>query len=94
MSQERQRGFSAVEVVIALVVVAAIGATGYLAYGRMKDASKTPTASEQVQKSSAPAAPAVSNANDLDKASKALDDTNVDASSADSAALDTELKNL
>ncbi|HTH72730.1 MAG TPA: prepilin-type N-terminal cleavage/methylation domain-containing protein [Candidatus Pristimantibacillus sp.] len=94
MSQQRQRGFSVVEVVIAVVVVAAIATTGYLAYGRMKDASKAPTASDQVQKGTTPSAPAVSSAKDLDTSSKTLDDTNVDATTADTADLDAELNNL
>lgn len=90
----RQRGFSAVEVVIAVFVVAAIGATGYLAYNRMKDANKTPTASDQIQNGSAPSAPTVSGASDLDTAAKTLDNTNVDASLSDSSALDSEAGNF
>ena len=89
-----QRGFSAIEVVIAVVVVAALAATGYLAYGRMKDASQTPTASEQIQKGNAPIAPKVSNTSDLDTASKTLDNTNLDATLSDTADLDTELNNF
>ncbi len=94
MSHIRQRGFSAIEVVIALVVVAAIGGTGYLAYNRMKDANKTPTASEQAEKGSTPSAPVVNNTADLDTASKALDNTNVDASATDTTQLDSELNNF
>lgn len=94
MSQIRQRGFSAVEVVIAIVVVAAIGGTGYLAYDRMKDAGKAPTASDQAENGSAPTAPDVKDTDDLDSATKALDDTNVDASVSDSTQLDTELNNF
>jgi prepilin-type N-terminal cleavage/methylation domain-containing protein len=89
-----QHGFSAVEVVIAIFVVAAIGATGYLAFGRMKDASKAPSASEQVQEGTTPAAPAVDDQSDLDAAAKTLDETNLEASTADSAALDTELSSF
>lgn len=94
MSQIRQRGFSAVEVVIAIVVVAAIGGTGYLAYDRMQDAGKTPTASDQADNGSAPTAPDVKDTDDLDSAAKTLDDTNVDASLSDSTQLDTELNNF
>lgn len=94
MNQIKQRGFSAVEVVIAVVVVAAIGATGYLAYNRMSDANKTPTASDQVEKGSTPSAPTVKDTGDLDAASKSLDNTNVDASLSDSSDLDAELNNF
>jgi Tfp pilus assembly protein PilV len=94
MSTPQQRGFSVVEAVIAVLVVAAIGATGYLAYSRMKDSSKTPTASDQVEKASAPTAPTISKAKDLDKASSALDSTNLDASSTDTSQLDAEVSNF
>lgn len=94
MKFRNQRGFSAVEVVIAVFVAAAIGVTGYLAYDRMKDASKSPSASEQVEKASAPAAPSISSTKDLDEAEKALDATNLDASSADAAELDSETSNF
>lgn len=94
MSLPNQRGFSAVEVILAVVIVAAIGATGYLAYDRMKDANNTPSASQQAEDGTAPAAPSVSDTNDLDKAAKTLDETNLDASVSDSAELDSELQNF
>ncbi len=90
----QQRGFSVVEAVIAVVVVAAIGVTGYWAYSRMQTASKTPSASEQTQKATTPAAPTVSDSNDLDKASQALDQTNLDASTTDTTQLDTEVNSF
>jgi prepilin-type N-terminal cleavage/methylation domain-containing protein len=94
MSTQLQRGFSAVEVVIAVVVVAAIAGTGYLAYSRMQDSNKTPTASEQTTGGTTPSAPEVNDDSDLDAASKALDETNVDASTTDSSELDTEVSNF
>ncbi len=94
MKTQLQRGFSAVEICIAVFVLAAVGATGYLAYSRMQDASKTPTASEQTDNASTPSVPTVSSSDDLDKAEKALDETNLDASVSDSTELDAELKNF
>ena len=94
MSLSRQRGFSAVEVVIAVVVVGAIAATGYLAYGRMKTASKTPTASDQAQQATTPTAPAISSTKDLDSSSKVLDNTNLDATATDTSDLDAETANF
>lgn len=94
MITKLQRGFSVIEVTIAVFVVAAIGATGYLAYDRMKDADKTPTATEQTENANTPTAPAVNDSKDLDEASKALDETNLDASLSDSAELDTEASNF
>lgn len=94
MIARRRRGFSAVEAIIAIFVVGAIGVTGYLAYDRMKDANKTPTASEQTVSGTAPSAPEVSTSKDLDAATKALDDTNIDATAEDSADLDSEMGNL
>jgi hypothetical protein len=89
-----QLGFSAVEVVIAFFVVAAIGVTGYLAFDRMQDTSKTPSANEQIQKGTTPTAPAVDDQSDLDAATKTLDETNLEASTADSTELDTELNSF
>ena len=94
MINQRERGFSLVEAVIAVAVVVAIGATGYLAYNRMKDTSKAPTASDQATNGIAPTAPKVSDSKDLDTATKTLDNTNVDASASDAADLDTELNNF
>lgn len=85
-----QRGFSAVEVVIAVFVVAAITATGYLAYNRMKDSDKTPTAAEQADQAETPTAPSIDDDSDLDAAAAALDATNIDASKTDAAELDSE----
>lgn len=91
---QRQRGFSAVEVVIAILVVAGIGVTGYLAYDRMQETTKSPSPSDQADKGVAPPAPEIGDTKDLDDATKALDDTNLDAGTSDTTALDTELRNF
>ena len=84
-----QKGFSAVEGLIILVVVAAIGAAGYMVYNRMQNSTPAPTASQTEQ-----TAPAVNDAKDLDTANKTLDATDIDATAADSAELDTELSSF
>ena len=91
---ERQAGFSAIEVVIAILVVIAIAATGYLAYSRMKDTAKAPTAGEQADKGTTPTAPTVDDTKDLDTAAQTLDETNLDASVSDSTELDSELNSF
>ena len=83
-------GFSAVEVIIAIFVVAAIGVTGYLAYSRMKEASQTPSATEQADKATTPSAPTINGNDDLDAAAQALDNTNLDASLTDTTQLDSQ----
>ncbi len=94
MGIKLQRGFSAVEIVIAVFVVAAIGVTGYMAYSRMKDANKTPSASDQTKQAVTPAAPTISDSKDLDAADTALDETNLDASTTDETDLDAELNSF
>jgi prepilin-type N-terminal cleavage/methylation domain-containing protein len=94
MSAVRQRGFSAVEVVIALLVLAAIGVTGYLAFNRMQNANKEPSTSEQTANDDASSAPAIADTDDLDAAAKTLDKTDVDAADTDATELDSELNNF
>jgi len=88
-----QRGFSAVEVLIALLVVGAIGGTGYLAYHRMQ-AATAPTTAQQTTSGIAPAPNTIKNTSDLDSAAKTLDATNVDATATDTSELDTQVNNF
>ena len=94
MKTLHERGFSAVEAVIAVLVVAAIGVTGYLAFNRMQNTAKAPSASDQAAKATTPEAPAIEDDSDLDAAAKALDETNVDASATDASELDTEVSSF
>lgn len=93
MTTQHQRGFSAVEVVIAVLVVAAVAGTGYLAYSRIQN-NKSPAATEQTAEDTAQDAPTIDDASDLDRASQALDETDIDASTADSAELDGEVSSF
>lgn len=72
-----RKGFSAVEVLIVLVVVGVIGFAGYT-FLNNADAKRAknlpPQASERAAtEPEVPAAPAIENTQDLDKASAALD---------------------
>jgi Tfp pilus assembly protein PilV len=82
-----QSGFSAVELLIIIVVVGLLGFAGYTAYNRMQDdkaASQSPTATD------VKSAPAINSTSDLDAASAILDETDP-SSSGDSTALEAEL---
>jgi prepilin-type N-terminal cleavage/methylation domain-containing protein len=77
----RRNGFSAVEVVLVLVVVLIIGAVGYLAYNNLvlKPTDTVSTTSGPVK---------IETASDLDGADTALDNVSVDDDS-DSSQLDS-----
>lgn len=81
----RSRGFTAVEAVVAVVIVAAVALAGWFVLNRMDDNKKSTT------ETSTPAAPTVNGTRDLDSANKALDETNLDASTQDSIDLDDQL---
>ena len=94
MKKLYQRGFSAVEMVVVVVIVAALVAIGYVVYQRMNNNDKSPTAAEQTTSSKTPSSPSVDKASDLDSASKALDDTNLDAGASDNSAIDKDLNSF
>jgi Prokaryotic N-terminal methylation motif len=86
--QSKQRGFSAVEAVVAVVIVLAVVAAGWFVFDRMQgDEPETTT-------TTTPPAPDVNETGDLDSATKALDDTNLDVSSQDASELDQELQDF
>jgi type II secretory pathway pseudopilin PulG len=92
MSRIRERGFTAVEALIALLVVALIVAAGWFVFNRMQDKdAKTTNTTSQTADSTDTSTPEVNKTSDLDAASETLDNTNVDASTADESALDSEL---
>ncbi len=89
--RSKQQGFSAVEAVIIVLVIAAIGVVGYTVYNRKHNAKAEPSASQQRVNGTTPVAPAIEDTSDLDSATKTLDDTNIDATASDSRQLDSEI---
>lgn len=76
----QQSGFSAVEIIIVIVIVAVMGFLGYTFYNNYTDkAAKDTTAAEVETKE----APTITTSSDLDKASTAMDDSNLDAENDD-----------
>lgn len=90
----KQRGFTAVEGIVAVFIVAAVALAGWYVVQRMNadDKTNTPSASEQASGTQTPAAPEMADTADLDTALKTLENTNIDATSSDSRELDQELQ--
>jgi uncharacterized membrane protein YebE (DUF533 family) len=89
-----QQGFSFVEILIAGVVVAGMGFLGYTFYNNYQ-AKKVSTAGTSQTVTDVPAAPAITTAAELDKASTVIDQTDSQASSTnDLSQLDGELSNF
>jgi prepilin-type N-terminal cleavage/methylation domain-containing protein len=99
-----QRGFSAVELVLAVAVLAVLGLVGYTVHNRQHKtttAAITPTSSQKAatpissQASTISPAPTVNSTSDLDKASQTLDQNDPAATnSSDSSQLDSQTNNL
>lgn len=90
-----QQGFSFVEVLIAGVVVAGMGYLGYTFYNNYQTKKAATTASTSQAVTDVPAAPAITTAAELDKASTVIDQTDTQASSTnDLSQLDGELSNF
>lgn len=89
--RKKQAGFSAVELVIVLVVVGVLATVGYMVYSRQQD-NKTANSgtSQSASAEDVPSAPEIKSSSDLDKASATLDDVNLDKNK-DGSQLDSEL---
>lgn len=88
---KRQSGFSAVELVIVLAVVAVLGLVGYSVNNRLRNKPGS-TQNSAAKASDVSAAPEVKSASDLDKASQVLDQNNPGSTnSSDASKLDGEL---
>jgi Tfp pilus assembly protein PilV len=94
MSRFRERGFSAVEVVIAVLVIAGVVIAGWYMFNRMKDKNADTSTTSQQSSDSPAVAPEVSDTSDLDTANNALDNTDLNASTTDANELDTELNSF
>jgi hypothetical protein len=90
MKKLRQAGFTAVEGIVIVVIVAALAFVGYWVMSRQPDSTKDvdTSASEDVE------APAVDNTDDLDTAEQALDESDLDEGTTDNAELDSEAANF
>ncbi len=89
--RKNQTGFSAVELIVALVVVGGLIFAGYTVFNRQQpQESADTTTSQPVTVNDVPSAPEIKDTDDLDKASAALDQVEIDGDN-DSSQLDSEL---
>jgi prepilin-type N-terminal cleavage/methylation domain-containing protein len=96
-TQRNQRGFSAVELVIVIAVLAIVGLVGYrVISGRSTSTSTTKSAAtSENATASVSSAPAIKSTSDLDKAQQTLDQNDPATSNAsDSNQLDSSLSGV
>jgi hypothetical protein len=79
-TRSSQAGFSVVEIAIVAAVIVVIGALGYVFYNNYQ---KSQSKAESSQTADASEAPAITTANDLDTASKTIDNSDLESNSAD-----------
>lgn len=96
MKKLSQSGFTAVELVLVVVIVAAIAGTGYFVWHENAKSSPASTAvnttasSYQSPTTLTPPAPQITTASDLNAAMQALNQTNISANNSDSSQLSTQ----
>ena len=86
---KKQTGFTAVEIVLSVALVAGLGFIGVKAYQAHHNASVASVPAAQT-----PVAPQITSASDLNNAQAALDSSDLDASTADSNSLSSEMSGL
>lgn len=92
-SRYSKKGFSVVEIIIVVAVVAIVGVLGVVGYNQWQAANKTTDTSGVVETQNAAAdiaVPAVTTAEDLDTATKTLDDIDLAEDSSDLDEIDAE----
>lgn len=94
MTVRRQSGFATLELILVAVVVALIGYVGFKYYQQRQKPAPTAATTPAAITAATPTAPQINSTSDLDKASAALDQTNVDASSSDSSQLSSQTSNF
>lgn len=93
MKKPGQKGFSVVELLIIIVVVTGLAYVGYRVYDRQT--AKNAASSEQSSEANdVSPAPAIRQADDLDAASKLLDQNDPAVSNQDASQLDSELSSF
>lgn len=93
MKLPNQKGFSIIELLLIIVVVAGLAYAGFKVY----DARQTKNSAASEQSSTATdvsTAPTIKESTDLDAASKLLDQNDPATSNQDAAQLDSELANF
>lgn len=89
--REKQRGFSAIEIVIVLAVIALLGFLGYIFINRQNSDTATQNTTQQSEASDVSSAPQIRSREDLDTAVKVLDENDPAKSNDDTAQLDSDL---
>lgn len=96
MKKLAQSGFAAVELILAVVIVAAIAGTGYFVWHEnaksspVTTASNTAASSYQSPTTLTPTAPQITTTSDLNAAMQTLNQTNITANNSDSSQLSTQ----
>lgn len=91
--RNKQVGFSAIEAIIVVAILAVLAGVGYWVFTRESDDTDQSATSSQASEedTTVPKTPVVEEASDLDSASQALDDSDLDAGATDNSQLDTQL---
>lgn len=95
MKKQLQPGFAVIELVVSVVILAAIAGAGYYVwYGHNTSppttVATTGSSGYRSPTTSAPTAPEVNSASDLNSAMAALNQTSISSSNQDSSQLSTE----
>ena len=99
MKKQSQSGFAAVELIVFVLLLAAIVGVGYYVWNSHKTSPSTATttgtsSNYQSPPTTVPTAPQVNKASDLSSAMAALNQTNITANSTDSSQLTTEMSSF